>query len=105
MQYLGNTLTDIADVKSGIITSDCPVIALASSEEVVDVISVYPNPAKDQLFVMAENLQMVEVYNVFGQQVMTSMESILNLTELTEGVYFVRVVCEGGMFTKRIVKR
>ena len=38
MQYLGNTLTDIADVKSGIITSDCPVIALASSEEVVDVI-------------------------------------------------------------------
>lgn len=74
-------------------------------EKVVDVISVYPNPVKDQLFVMAENLQMVEVYNVFGQQVMTSMESVLNLRELAEGIYFVRVVCEGGMFTKRIVKQ
>ncbi len=38
MQYLGNTLTDIATVKSGIITSDCPVVALASSGEVADVI-------------------------------------------------------------------
>lgn len=38
MQYLGNTLTDIAEVKSGIITSDCPVIALESCREVTDVI-------------------------------------------------------------------
>jgi len=55
--------------------------------------------------VKAENLQSVVVYNIVGQQVMTSTESVLNLNELTEGVYFVRVVCEGGMFTKRIVKQ
>ncbi len=38
MQYLGDTLAKIADVKSGIITSDCPVIAYDSSHEVIDVI-------------------------------------------------------------------
>ena len=38
MQYLGNTLSEITDVKSGIITSDCPVIAFGSSEDVINVI-------------------------------------------------------------------
>ena len=38
MQYLGNTLSKIADVKSGIITSACPVIAYASDDEVTDTI-------------------------------------------------------------------
>ena len=74
-------------------------------EEAVEAVSVYPNPVKDQLFVKAENLQSIEVYNLVGQLVMTSTQSILNLSELIEGIYFVRVVCEGGMFTKRIVKQ
>ena len=50
MQYLGNTLTDIADVKSGIITSDCPVIALTSSEEVVDVIKRRCDETESRLY-------------------------------------------------------
>ena len=37
MQYLGNTLSEIADVKSGIITSNCPVIAFDSAPDVVEV--------------------------------------------------------------------
>ncbi len=38
MQYLGNSLFEIADVKSGIITSDCPVIAFDSSDEATSAI-------------------------------------------------------------------
>ena len=38
MQYLGNTLADIAKAKAGIITSDCPVIALDASPEATEVI-------------------------------------------------------------------
>ena len=38
MQYLGNTLPEIASVKAGIITSDCPVITTAYPDEVADVI-------------------------------------------------------------------
>ena len=38
MQYLGDTLSKIASAKAGIITSDCPVIAYDSSDEVIDVI-------------------------------------------------------------------
>ncbi|MCR5687156.1 MAG: bifunctional folylpolyglutamate synthase/dihydrofolate synthase [Lachnospiraceae bacterium] len=38
MQYLGNTLYEIASAKAGIITSDCPVVALDSSPEAMEAI-------------------------------------------------------------------
>jgi hypothetical protein len=74
-------------------------------ENVAEVVSVYPNPVKGVLTVKAKDLHSVEVYNLVGQQVMFSSESVLDLGSLTEGIYFVRIVCEDGMFTKRIVKQ
>lgn len=38
MQYLGDTLEAIADVKAGIIKPDCPVVAVRRSDEVCQVI-------------------------------------------------------------------
>lgn len=70
-----------------------------------DAVSVFPNPVVDKLFIKGDNVQSVEVYNLVGQQTMTSTETVLDLSGLTDGVYFVRVVCESGMFTKRIVKQ
>ncbi len=68
-------------------------------------VSLYPNPVKDRLFVKTENLQLVEVYNAVGQLVMITNEEIVDLTALTDGMYLVRIVCESGMVTKRIVKQ
>ena len=70
-----------------------------------EAVSVYPNPVRDLLSVKAEGLLSVEVYNFVGQQVMVSRESLLDLSSLMEGIYFIRVVCEGGMITKQIVKQ
>ena len=70
-----------------------------------EAVSVYPNPVRDLLSVKVEGLQSVEVYNFVGQQVMVSKESLLDLSSLMEGIYFIRVVCEGGMITKQIVKQ
>ena len=38
MHYLGNTISEIASAKAGIITSDHPVIMLGSSPEVIEVV-------------------------------------------------------------------
>ncbi|MCR5672127.1 MAG: bifunctional folylpolyglutamate synthase/dihydrofolate synthase [Lachnospiraceae bacterium] len=38
MQYLGNTLTEIARAKAGIIIEGCPAVALDSNEEVIEEI-------------------------------------------------------------------
>ncbi|MBQ8958403.1 MAG: T9SS type A sorting domain-containing protein [Bacteroidales bacterium] len=75
------------------------------SEHEKEVVALYPNPVKDQLNVKAENLQLVEVFNVVGQQVMTSKENVIDFGLLMQGVYFVRVSCGEGVITKRIVKQ
>ncbi len=70
-----------------------------------DIVAVYPNPVKDQLFVKAESLQLVEVLNLVGQQVTVSTDAVVDMSALTEGIYFVRVISDGKMITKRIVKQ
>ena len=77
----------------------------AVHEEEVDEVSVYPNPVKDQLFVKADDLQLVEVYNIVGQQVMTTKNAVVDMRVLTEGIYFIRIHCDGKMMTKRVVKQ
>ena len=74
-------------------------------ENEIEAVAVYPNPVKDQMTVNAENLQSVEVYNLVGQLVMTSSSSVINMNDLNEGIYFVRVMAEGKTVTKRVVKQ
>ena len=70
-----------------------------------ELISLYPNPVRNVLNVKAKDLQSVEIYNLVGQQVMVTRDSVIDLSSLTEGIYFVRLVCDGKMITKRIVKQ
>ena len=74
-------------------------------ENGVPAVTVYPNPAKDRLFVKGENIQSVEVFNIVGQQVMTTTETTIELGELNAGIYFVRIVADGKAMTQRIVKQ
>lgn len=75
------------------------------SENGEKLVSLYPNPVKDRLFVKAENLQSVEIYNAVGQLVMMTTEETVDLSALTNSVYLVRVVCQDAMITQRIVKQ
>ena len=74
-------------------------------ENEVEAVAVYPNPVKDWLTVNAENLQSVEVYNLVGQLVMTSTSSVIDMDDLNQGVYFVRIMADGKTVTKRVVKQ
>ena len=75
------------------------------SENEEEVVSLYPNPVKDRLMVKAENLQSVEIYNLVGQQVMVSTSDIVDMGDLNQGIYFVRINADGKTVTKRVVKQ
>ena len=77
----------------------------AVDEAEAEAVSVYPNPVNDQLIVKAENLQKVEVYNIVGQQVMVTENEVVDMSALTEGIYFIRINAAGKTVTKRIVKQ
>ena len=66
-------------------------------------LSIYPNPATDRLFVDAENLKSVEIYDMTGRMVMTSFESVVDLRNIEAGVYFVTVRTDNAARTTKLV--
>ena len=74
-------------------------------ENAEEAIAVYPNPVRDRLMVKAEDLQSVEIYNLVGQKVMVSTFDIVDMSDLNQGIYFVRINADGKTVTKRVVKQ
>ena len=67
---------------------------------------VYPNPMNSTLYINGD-VQNVTIFNAIGQQVMSvDNANEINVTDLNEGVYFVRVSDKNGnSVVKKIVKR
>ncbi len=70
-------------------------------------INVYPNPVKDQLFVETEmTVEEISVYDVFGRQMTTVYDQqTVNVSELSNGIYFVKVKSENNEVVKRFIKK
>lgn len=68
--------------------------------------SVYPNPVADILTIKnGSDLKSIRVYNLLGQQVLESKEAVIDVSELSQGMYVLQIHTEQGMETKRIVKK
>ena len=81
-----------------------PVTAYESVEEVeAATLSVYPNPATEVLYVNAENLNRVEIYDMAGRNVLSTTTSVIDLFGIEAGVYFVTVRTENAAKTTKLV--
>ena len=70
----------------------------------------FPNPVNDNLSLRAQdNIQNVSVYNMLGQEVsrMTpnAVSSEVNMSNLSQGAYFVKVTINGTTETIRVLKK
>ena len=70
-------------------------------------VDIYPNPAKDQLFIeTATEIEEVSVYDIYGrEQLAVSSQQSINVSELSDGVYFVKVKSENNEIVKRFIKK
>lgn len=60
-------------------------------------ISIYPNPSTGIFNVSTEILlDRIEVYNVTGKRILTSNRKEIDLTEVSSGVYFLRIFATNG---------
>ena len=81
-----------------------PVTAYNAVEEVeAATVSVYPNPATEVLYVNAENLNKVEIYDMTGRNVMTTTMSVVDLRGMETGVYFVTVRTDNAAKTTKLI--
>ena len=74
-------------------------------------IKVLPNPTTGKCTIRSEEslIDQVEVFDVFGKELdivqVDDYQTDIDLSSRASGIYFVRVITEQGMITKRVVKR
>ena len=76
------------------------------TEENETQVKVYPNPTKGLVTLEAEGIMEVLVYNTLGQCVLkkevAESQSVVDLQNVSEGLYLLRVKTKNGIFSKHI---
>ncbi len=80
-----------------------------SVEQQLETVNIYPNPAND--FIRIEgvnNIKNISIYNELGQMLKTvdvdTINKTINISHLTQGIYFIRIVTEKGYLMKKLIK-
>lgn len=68
-------------------------------------VSIYPNPATSVINVMGEGIQEVQIVDVNGRVALTGVAGQINISRLSNGVYFVRAIAANGISVEKIVKK
>lgn len=69
--------------------------------------NIYPNPVKDIVNIEAENIELVEIYDVFGRKLYSEKESgdiRIDMSDFADGIYLVKIFSEGNSSVTKIVK-
>jgi Secretion system C-terminal sorting domain len=72
-------------------------------------LNYFPNPVKNSLTISNDTLiDSIEVSSILGQQILSqkvnSLQTEINLSTLSNGIYFVKVVCNGAEKTLKVIK-
>lgn len=69
-------------------------------------VKLYPNPTTGNLYIEVEGLQKVEIIDAVGRVVMSQNNgNVINMSNLANGIYTVRVMANGNTAVKKVVKK
>ena len=106
-EYLDYSVNYIDDINISA-TEDAKIEANAEDINAdLDNITVYPNPTTGELYIDAMGIQKVECYNQMGQlvRVYDNVVNTIDLDNLSEGVYMLRITVPQGVTMRKVVKR
>jgi len=100
------------DFNPAIVTDVCNtefVATLSNQNFAFNNLNYYPNPVKNSLSISnASLIEEIEITSLLGQRILTKkiyeLQTELNLSELSNGVYFVKVISEGQEKIIRVLK-
>jgi hypothetical protein len=80
---------------------------LSTKQNEIEGLKVYPNPAKNTLYVTSDNFvaKEVKLYDMIGKSVLstTAVDNEVNISSLTKGVYMAKITEEGKTSTRKIL--
>lgn len=87
--------------------SECLTKGHEAVDETDDItVAVYPNPANDFLTIESDGIQRVTIISMLGETIYDSSVNpdkiVLQLTDYQSGMYFVNILTDKGLVTKKI---
>ncbi|WP_282070904.1 M1 family aminopeptidase [Polaribacter atrinae] len=82
-------------------------LAVENNPFVLENISLLPNPVNTDLTIQtSKNIIFINalLYNTFGKEVLKSNNKHINLSELSAGIYFIKVFTDSGNLYRKIIK-
>jgi hypothetical protein len=71
--------------------------------ETNDLLKIYPNPAINKIIVEAKEIDGIKLYNVLGTEIIRIKENEIDVSNLTNGVYFIQVQTKQNTTTQKII--
>ena len=98
---------EIDEIKVGLTWTDVTSATLSTQKNSISGLKVYPNPAKNNLFISSDNneVKQVEIYNVLGKVVLNTKvtNAPINISAISSGVYVVKITEAGKTATRKLV--
>jgi len=83
-----------------------PIVGITDAPGETNNISLYPNPTDGKLYIEAEGINNVEVYNIYGHCMMVSRQGgSIDLTPMPSGMYMLRVTHSKGVSVRQVIKK
>jgi Leucine-rich repeat (LRR) protein len=105
------TVIATANDASGVTGTEVITISnqdLSVGEQVaIENIRLYPNPATSQLSINSElKIERIEIMNILGETVKTIVDpsNTVDVSELTDGVYFLKLQTDKNVVSKKFIK-
>jgi hypothetical protein len=88
---------------SGLFSFNTSTLSVSAYDQ-ADYISFYPNPAKDSITLNHEDCE-TYIYAITGQLVKTSNKKLIDISDLTTGIYLIKIRSKYNMIwtTKRLI--
>ena len=90
----------VLQIDNVIVTADNPATINTNKID----LTVFPNPFKNQLNVNVEGFKNVEIYNMLGEMILTSNNSMLNTENILKGQYVAIIQTELAIFKIKLIK-
>ena len=77
-------------------------------DEVTATFNMYPNPVEDKLYIETDvEIEDVVVYDVCGRQQdnVAIRQHFVDVSDLTSGIYLIKIVANDSGFIRRFVKK
>jgi hypothetical protein len=79
---------------------------LGVSQNYIDeIISIYPNPSKNKIYIKTDlNVIDFTLYDAIGKLIINQKTNkVINVEQLTKGIYILKINTDKGLFTKNII--